>query len=314
FIQGPQTAGAWLLAREDYLVTKVHGVGATLVLTSVRGPGGETLSIKIERLDARIDAVAASPAPPPVPEAAPTQAGAAAVAAKNAKSYAKRASSSKAADRKMPSSGTPEAHLPLPVEIGAHIRTRGDLTFTGASWAGRVGTGLWIESFSVKPLQHFEARDIEYKGLTGSGFETPWLSNAAMCGTKGMSVPLLGFAIRLKRSAEAAAFDCEYSGYFKSGVTVGPMRNGAPCRSTVANDPLEGIQVHIRKRSQPIAPAIKSDSETAPPAEAKPERAKVLGPSFGRYRDAGDAEPPAAVAPAPKPAARKAKRSSARRH
>jgi GT2 family glycosyltransferase/glycosyltransferase involved in cell wall biosynthesis len=304
FVQGHKTEGAWLFAREDYLVANVHGVGATLVLTSVRGPGGETLSIKIERLDARIDAVAAASAGPPVAEASPAEAAA----------PPREAAPAKSAGRKRPSSEGPEAHLPLPVEIGAHIRTRGDLTFTGVSWAGRVGSGLWIESFSVKPLRHFEARDIEYKGLTGSGFETPWLSNAAMCGTKGMAVPLLGFAIRLKRSAEAAAFDCEYSGYFKSGVTVGPLRNGAPCRSTVANDPLEGIQVHIRKRSQLSAPAGKPDSETTPPAAAKPGRTKVLGPSFGRYRDAGEHKPPAAVAPARKPAAGKAKRSSARRH
>jgi GT2 family glycosyltransferase len=301
FLQGPQTAGAWLFAREDYLVMKVHGVGATLVLTSVRGPGGETLSIKIERLDARMDALAAPPPPQsppvaPVPPAEPTTTATATVA----------------------KTATPDEHLPLPVDISAHIRTRGDMTFSGVSWAGRVATGLWIESFCLKPLQHFEARDIEYKGLTGSGFETPWLSNAAMCGTKGMSVPLLGFAIRLKRSAEAAAYDCEYSGYFKSGVTVGPLRNGAPCRSTVANDPLEGIQVHIRKRALPVAVSGSPDTAVTAPADTKAERAKLLGPSFGRYRDPGEAvtpaEPALSAVARRKPAARKSKRSSARRH
>jgi hypothetical protein len=90
---------------------------------------------------------------------------------------------------------------------------------------------------------------VEYKGLTGSGFETPWLSDDEMCGTKGMSVPLVGFAVRLKPGAATANYDCEYSGYFKSGLTVGPLRNGAPCRSTVANDPLEGIQLTIRRRA-----------------------------------------------------------------
>jgi hypothetical protein len=80
--------------------------------------------------------------------------------------------------------------------------------------------------------------------------ETPWITNEQMCGTKGMAVPLVGFAVRLKASAQASvSYDCEYSGYFKSGLTIGPMRNGAPCRSTVANDPLEGIQLHIARRA-----------------------------------------------------------------
>jgi hypothetical protein len=122
------------------------------------------------------------------------------------------------------------------------------MRFVDAPWAGRVAPGLWIESFSVLPLEQFGAQDVEYKGLTGSGFETPWLSDDKMCGTKGMAVPLVGFAVRLRASAATAGYECEYSGYFQSGVTVGPLRNGAPCRSTVANDPLEGIQVRVMKR------------------------------------------------------------------
>jgi hypothetical protein len=134
------------------------------------------------------------------------------------------------------------------VHIQAHIRTRGDVMFADAPWAGRVAPGLWIESFSVRPSQHFTAEDIEYKGLTGSGFETPWVSDDQMCGTRGMAVPLVGFAVRLKPGSATSAYDCEYSGYFRSGMMVGPLRNGTPCRSTVANDPLEGIQIRLVRR------------------------------------------------------------------
>jgi hypothetical protein len=170
------------------------------------------------------------------------------------------------------STGSP---LPLPVQIGTHIRTRGDMNFANVPWAGRVAPGLWIESFAVLPLEHFGPQDIEYKGLTGSGFETPWMSDNQMCGTKGMATPLVGFAIRLKPSPAAAAFDCEYSGYFQSGITVGPLRNGAPCRSSVANDSLEGIQVRIVKRASATVPeaARKGDSKDAvasKPMVAKP--------------------------------------------
>jgi hypothetical protein len=150
------------------------------------------------------------------------------------------------------------------------------MNFADVPWAGRVAPGLWIESFSIKPLAEFEAGDIEYKGLTGSGFETPWLSDDKMCGTKGMSVPLVGFAVRLKPGPRAAEYNCEYSGYFKSGATIGPVRNGAPCRSTVANDPLEGLQVRITKRAAASQPGAMMNRGAKPAA---------TGPSFGRYRE-----------------------------
>jgi len=261
FIAGPSTHGAWLFAQGDLLVTKINGSGATLILSSLRAPGGEVLSIKVERLDTRADAVAVAPAPsanPPAPSKAP------------------------ALLANKPAASPPTSALALPIQIAAHIRTRGDMSFADVPWAGRVAPGLWIESFSVRPLERFAAQDIEYKGLTGTGFETPWLSDAKMCGTKGMAVPLVGFAVRLKPSPVAAAYDCEYSGYFQSGVTVGPLRNGAPCRSTVANDPLEGIQVRLVKRLTATVPATAPGKSPRPAVEPKSAAAK--GTSSGSHR------------------------------
>jgi hypothetical protein len=199
---------------------------------------------------------------------------------------------------------------PLPLQIGAHIRSRGDMNFADVPWAGRVAPGLWIESFSVRPLQGFSAQDIEYKGLTGSGFETPWLSDDKMCGTKGMSVPLVGFAVRLKPSAAAAAYDCEYSGYFQSRVTVGPLRNGAPCRSTVANDPLEGIQVRLVRRGLFQSPAA-ARSEKSSPQPVKPRRAaaKVYSSSHAHHGNgAAKSASPAKRKTAPRASATSGKR------
>jgi GT2 family glycosyltransferase len=238
FIASPSTHGAWLFAQGDLLVTKVIGTGATLVMTSVRAPGGEVLSIKVERLESRADAD---------PEKQVANADMAYQSTSLARP--KRTGKLSPKDRGKAAGGAANNHLHLPVQIGAHIRSRGDMIFTDVPWAGRVAPGLWIEAFSVRPLEYFGAQDVEYKGLTGSGFETPWLSDEKICGTKGMAVPLVGFAVRLKDSPATSGYDCEYSGYFQSGVTVGPLRNGAPCRSTVANDPLEGIQVRLTKRS-----------------------------------------------------------------
>jgi hypothetical protein len=231
FVAGPSTHGGWLFATEDLLVTKVNGAGATLILTSVRAPGGEILSIKVERLGARAD------------------------------------HGNIARERGARERGASSDPTTVPLQIGAHVRTRGDMSFLDVPWAGRVAPGLWLESFSIRPLERFAATDLEYKGLTGSGFETPWLSDDKMCGTQGMSTPLLGFAIRLKPSPAAAAYHCEYSGYFASGLIVGPLRNGVPCRSSVASDPLEGIQVRLVKRSATILSGVLERDTRAKPTQ-----------------------------------------------
>ena len=67
FINGRGGNGAWLFAQGDLLVTKINGTGATLVVTSLRAPGGEVLSIKVERLEARATAPDASPRQPVYP-------------------------------------------------------------------------------------------------------------------------------------------------------------------------------------------------------------------------------------------------------
>jgi GT2 family glycosyltransferase len=240
FVGGPSTHGGWLFAKGDLLVTKVKGTGATLVLTSVRAPGGEVLSIKVERLEARAET---DPAQQADGNATKQQ------------TSGDRPISGNLRNTKSPGiSALDDSTVRL--AVGAHLRARGDMSFSEVPWAGRVAPGLWIESFSVRPLERFGAEEIEYKALTGSGFETPWISEDKMCGTKGMATPLLGFAIRLKPSPAAAAFDCEYSGYFASGLTVGPVRNGVPCRSSVASDPLEGIQVRLVKRSATMLPGV----------------------------------------------------------
>ena len=232
FVAGRPAQGGWLYAEQDVLVAKIADGGAPMLLTSVRAAGGEALSIKVERLDARV-------APPSAPAGAP---GLAAAPATPAPPLAGPA---------VPSGSD------VPLQIMAHVRSRGDMRFDDVAWAGREGPGLWIESFSVVPLAQFRAADLEYKGLTGSGFETPWISDGNVCGTKAMATPLIGFAIRFKQDLSQATHDCEYSGYFQSGVVVGPLRNGAPCRSTVANDPLEGIQARILRRAPPALPLSK---------------------------------------------------------
>ncbi len=275
-IAGPSTHGAWLFAASDLLVTRINAGGAMLILTSVRGPGGESLSIKVERLNARAGAEALAAAVPPSQD----EVGEHAAPARD------EAGESVARARDDLLFDVQQSDLPLALDIGAHIRARGDMSFAGKAWAGRVAPGLWIESFSIRTPERLGTSDIEYKGLTGTGFETPWLSGEKRCGTRGMAVPLVGFALRLKPNAATAPYDVEYHGYFQSGLIVGPLRNGAPCRSTVANDPLEGLKVCLVARSDATP-----STQRAPDEDAAPKREPIDASPARNHPTGGMAQP-----------------------
>jgi hypothetical protein len=92
------------------------------------------------------------------------------------------------------------------------------------------------------------ARDIEFKALGPKGRQTPWVTDAKLCGTRGQGLPLTGFAIRLAPHA-AERFDVVYQGaFFESGV-VGPHRNGELCVPPITDDPLEAINVRVIRRA-----------------------------------------------------------------
>jgi len=139
------------------------------------------------------------------------------------------------------------------LDIVAHIRGRGDVRFSDTPWAGRLGRGLWIEGFMILPHGSPAAAAVEYKGLTASGTETPWIGSGTFCGTRGRGTPLVGFAVRQRAVPGGIPLDCEYTGYFQSGATAGPTRNGAPCRSVIEHDALEGMQLRITPRPAPRA-------------------------------------------------------------
>jgi GT2 family glycosyltransferase/tetratricopeptide (TPR) repeat protein len=276
FLSGPQTAGTWLCEAGNTLIAKIAGESVTLVLTSVRGPSGQMLAIDIERLESRTEARLGGPAPqaeallirPNAPQFAPTAAGAAPMPNESAR----------------PDGGA------FRLKVVAHVRRRGDMTFTDTAWAGRVGRGLWLEAFSVAPLEQIAGHDLEYKSLAGTGFETPWIGNGGSCGTRGMSTPLVGFAIRLKSTEGGVPYDCEYSGYFQSGTVAGPFRNGAPCRSTLPNDPLEGIQIRIVARSAEASTGVARSHAAGNDVMVVERERPVLGPRFSPLRDEGEAE------------------------
>jgi GT2 family glycosyltransferase/glycosyltransferase involved in cell wall biosynthesis len=255
---GLHNSGAWLCEQRDLLVMKVKAGPTLVILTSVRSEGMAPLEITVERLDnrqrkARAPAPAAAAAAPPAPLAlqAPAALGAAPKQA-------------------------------LPIEVMAHISNRGDVAFADGYWAGAPAEGLPIEAFQIRAREGIAPKDLEYKALTASGVETPWVSSGEFCGTRGAGLPLVGFAVRTKGDG-GEEFDCEYRGAFRSGKIVGPVTNGAPCRSTEREDPLVAVQLTIVRRSK----ATKFAARAEPPPTA-PERvqepARKIGPKFSVFR------------------------------
>ena len=250
FMAPSRDAGGWLFAVGSALDVTVLDGPVALVLTSVRAAGGQALVVEVDRLDGRKAARAGQ-------QGADAPARQPAAAAKN------------------------EDKSGLRVEVMTHVRYRGDMSFVDTPWAGRVAPGLWIEAFAVMPLETLSSADIEYKGLTRTGVETPWISGGMACGTRGLGVPLVGFAARLKPKPGGATYDCEYTGVFQSGTSVGPLRNGVPCRSTVADDPLEGLQIRIVERTRADAAALAAQ----PQAAGATARAERRGPQFSKFRE-----------------------------
>jgi hypothetical protein len=138
----------------------------------------------------------------------------------------------------------------IKVEVLLHMEGIGDRRMSANGWVGNCGKKLRIEAFGIHPLERVAPTDIEYRAFGPNGRETPWIGGGKLCGTRGRSLPLTGFAIRLAASVRER-FEIEYSGaFFESGLS-GPFRDGEPCIARIDDDPLEAIDLHLFERSDP---------------------------------------------------------------
>jgi Clostridial hydrophobic W len=147
--------------------------------------------------------------------------------------------------------GEEAAFVPLTrkirTEILLHIERAGDRQMSAEGWVGNRGKKLRIEAFSIRPLETLAPSDIEYKAYGPNARETPWISDGNLCGTRGRSLPLTGFAVRVAAHLKDH-FDIEYQGaFFESGATDA-TRNGEPCMARIADDPLEAINLRLFER------------------------------------------------------------------
>ncbi len=269
-MSGPQTYGNWLSEPQDQLIVKVADQSAALFLTSVVTPGMTPLEIAIQRLDRPETDVATTEEQPIV----------------------------RRATRKMPPTLSTRESIGL--RITPHIRIRGDMNFGASQWAGLVGEQLWVEAFAIMPLDTLAPDLIEYKGITATGVETPWVSGGSSCGTRGIAVPLVGLAVRIKSDAIRSQFTCEYGAVLMSGSVIGPSRDGASCRSEDASDAIEALWISISKvdgatitadNGGTSIPQLPAESNKTAEAKSKPEavdkkRPSRVGPRFSVFRDA----------------------------
>ena len=182
-----------------------------------------------------------------------------------------------AAPQNTPQGGAAKPAEAGPAEIVAHIQTRGDVTSRLKDTMGEPGSKNWIEGFSISPKQVIAPADIEYQAVLGRGWLSPWSEGGQFCGSRGMSLPILGLRVRLRGEA-AERLDCAVTATFVDGTKVGPRDTGEPAQSESLS-PLESFRVDITPRAQAAKSAPKTAEKPAPAkAAAKPAPAPVKAP------------------------------------
>ena len=137
-----------------------------------------------------------------------------------------------------------------PPEIVAHVQRTGDIGARFGDWIGVRDSKLWIEGFSILPgadlagVADQPADIIEYQGVLGRDWVSPWVEAGEFCGSRGMALPLLGLNVRLKGDA-ARRFDCAVTASFVDGTVI----EAAPAGTVLQSQglaPLEAFRLVLR--------------------------------------------------------------------
>ena len=155
---------------------------------------------------------------------------------------------------------------PPPVEVMAHIYGLGDVHGRLGEWVGERGSRRWIEGFELQPPRPVPSSDVEYQAVLGRGWLSPWSEGGQFCGSRGMSLPILGLRVRL-RGAAAQTHSLAVAATFVDGTAIGPVSEAHACEAP-SLAALEAFQVTLQP--QPAAPAPKRAAKpAAPPGRGK---------------------------------------------
>ncbi len=275
----------WVSTDNDAALIRVSDGPAQVLVTVYQSAlGGDALpQLQVVRLgDIRPNGAHAAP-PAPQPGAVVGEAG-------DGQAIAPGSAPGSATTR-LPAPGGMAAGAPdAAPAVTAHVQRRGDVGGRLGEWIGERGSKLWIEGFAVVAPPELRPEDIEYQGVLGRGWLSPWSQGGQFCGSRRMALPILGIRVRL-RGAAAGAFECSYSASFTDGSSVGPVSAGEPCESE-ALAPLEAFQVTLRKREAAARPSQAAarpaqaggtpDRPGPPPSFIVPARAPVPPPLAGK--------------------------------
>lgn len=152
------------------------------------------------------------------------------------------------------------------VEVVAHVHEQGDLGGRLGDWIGEPGSKRWIEGFAIVP-PGISAGSIEYQAVLGRDWLSPWAQGGQFCGSRGMSLPILGLRARLRGEA-AETHDVALTATFVDGSSYGPVEGAAGSQSETFA-PLEAFRVELRPRKEIVSNA---EPEVAAVTAAKPSK------------------------------------------
>jgi hypothetical protein len=173
-----------------------------------------------------------------------------------------------------PGVASAEAAAPAPKErepdVMAHIQGAGDVPGQFGEWIGKRGSRAWIEGFGISDKGPITPGDVEYQGVLGRGWLSPWVDNGKFCGSRGMALPLLGLNVRLKGAA-AKEYTVRYSATFIDGSAVGPVEEGNACEAP-GLAAMESFLIELVPKSERAASGFDR------PGTARPAQPRVSAP------------------------------------
>jgi len=180
-----------------------------------------------------------------------------------------------------PANGAADAGQGRAIEVAAHIYGRGDVGGLLGQWMGERGSKRWIEGFGLAPGEAIAAADLEYQAVLGRDWLSPWSEGGQFCGSRGMSLPILGMRVRL-RGAAAKTHTLSVLAVFVDGTEIGPVSDGEACEAPSLS-PLEAFLVTLDPLVKPTGSTLAAEkavrqeaasSAVAPmtPAAPKPSR------------------------------------------
>ncbi len=180
----------------------------------------------------------------------------------------------------------PEPAAPVAAEpeadVMAHIQASGDVPGKFGEWIGKRGSRAWIEGFGISDKGTIAPGDVEYQGVLGRGWQSPWVENGKFCGSRGMALPLLGLNVRLKGAA-AKEYTVRYSATFIDGSAVGPIEEGTACEAP-GLAALEAFMIELVPRSERAAPERPAPQRSGTGRHAAPRATTPKSPARASRR------------------------------